>query len=96
MFSSPSLLPSGEVVVGCVDGAVYIIDPRGREVCYLTNTQEKSLMNNDCIPVVTCDILAVFHVTCDILAVFHVTCDLLTAFCVTGDVLTVQNANILM
>ena len=79
MFSSPSLLPSGEVVVGCVDGAVYIIDPQGREVCYLTNTQEKSLFNNDCIPVVTCDILAVFHVACD----------LLTAFCVTGDVLTV-------
>lgn len=31
VFSSPSLLPAGEVALGCVDGSVYIIDPDGKK-----------------------------------------------------------------
>ena len=33
VFSSPSLLPlGGEVVLGCVDGNVYVIDSEGKKV----------------------------------------------------------------
>ena len=41
VFSSPSLLPlGGEVVLGCVDGCVYIIDSEGEKV-HLRNVREQ-------------------------------------------------------
>ena len=46
MFSSPSLLPlEGEVVLGCVDGCVYIIDSNGEKVCHpLCNNYGRAIL----------------------------------------------------
>ena len=50
VFSSPALLPSSDcIVIGCVDGGVYIIASNGQHVSLLPVLSQFPLISVSCI-----------------------------------------------